>query len=92
MSFSTTQKLGMGMLIVALLLAGATAQATTFLDSAYGTPTATALPRSLAMGGTGVARIGCCRLAPMPPLPDTVAVRGLYFVHAIATVSQIWSK
>lgn len=55
MSFSMTQKLGMGMLAVALLMVGSSAQATTFLDIAYGTPTATALPRSLAMGGTGVA-------------------------------------
>ena len=45
----------MATMIFALLLAGGAAQATTFLDTVYGSPTASALPKSIAMGGTGVA-------------------------------------
>lgn len=54
MRFCKTGNLGLLLGTVLVLSAAGRPEAATFLDTMYGTPGAAALPRSLAMGGTGV--------------------------------------
>jgi hypothetical protein len=54
MRFSKTRDWGLLLGALLVLQMAGTASAVTFLDTQYGTPRAAALPRSLALGGTGV--------------------------------------